>query len=145
MYRDSAYCVVVPGDSLITPRIFSYLQAGCVPIFPYPRQLLPRILPLPRSIPWEELSLTLDLNLIANWSRHGHPSDHNPLRTALAADTPRFASPSHAQREQKLSASRTVDYNHSAIRAIALEVAHVVCAGVNSRKATAHSKFIVTV
>ena len=100
MYRDSAYCVVVPGDSLITPRIFSYLQAGCVPIFPYPRQLLPRILPLPRSIPWDELSLTLDLDLIANWSRHGHPSDHKPLRTALAADTPRFASPSHAQREQ---------------------------------------------
>ena len=125
MYRDSAYCVVVPGDSLITPRIFSYVQAGCIPVFPYARSLLPRILPLSRSISWADLSVSLDLRLVANWSKHGHPPDDNPLRTVLAADKPRLASP--RQRKLRLSASRSVDFDHSALSAIAFELAHVVC------------------
>ena len=56
MYRDSIYCVVVPGDSLITPRIFSYVQAGCVPLFPFAADYLRYILPLPHSIAWEDLA-----------------------------------------------------------------------------------------
>ena len=123
MYRDSIYCVVVPGDSLITPRIFSYVQAGCVPLFPFAADYLRHILPLPHSIAWEELGLSVDLRLVSNWSRHGRPADGNPLRTILMADR---QEPTRRE-EHLLAASRAVDFNSSALAAIALELAHQAC------------------
>ena len=121
MYKDSIYCVVVPGDSLITPRIFSYVQAGCILLFPYTSSLLPTILPFPRSIPWTKISISLNLRAVSNWAKGGYVSDENPLRSVLFNEGWRYK----AQLEERLLASRLIDYHDLALSSIALELSHV--------------------
>ena len=67
--------------------------------------------------------LSIDLRLVSNWSRHGRPADGNPLRTILMADR---EEPTRRE-EHLLAASRAVDFNSSALAAIALELAHQAC------------------
>ena len=56
LYMRSTFCLVAPGDSLITPRIFSFAAAACVPVFPFPLKFLP----FRSTIPWANLSLSVD-------------------------------------------------------------------------------------
>ena len=125
MYRDSAYCVVVPGDSLITPRIFRRAASPSSPIHASSSPASSHCRAPSLGMSYPSLSTSTSSPTGAGMATHpitnrsGRP--WRPTHHALRARRTRSAS------RQKLSASRTVDYNHSAIRAIALEVAHVVC------------------
>jgi len=56
LYLRSTFCLVPPGDTLVTPRIFSFTAAACIPVFTYPLHYLP----FGRLVPWARLSLSVD-------------------------------------------------------------------------------------
>jgi hypothetical protein len=56
LYRKARFCVVPPGDSYVTPRIFSFTAAACIPIFTVNRS----VLPFHQAVRWERVSLRLE-------------------------------------------------------------------------------------
>ena len=56
LYRKARFCVVPPGDSYVTPRIFSFTAAACIPLFTVNRS----VLPFHQAVRWERVSLRLE-------------------------------------------------------------------------------------
>ena len=56
LYRKARFCVVPPGDSYVTPRIFSFTAAACIPLFTVNRS----VLPFHQAVRWERVSLPLE-------------------------------------------------------------------------------------
>ena len=65
LYRRSRFCMVPPGDSYVTPRIYSFTAAACVPIFTMNRS----VLPFQRAVRWERTSLHLEPNKLVQYLR----------------------------------------------------------------------------
>ena len=55
LYNHSTFCIVPPGDSAMTPRIYSFTAALCIPVFTIPRTFLP----FQSQIEWEKMSIEM--------------------------------------------------------------------------------------
>mmetsp|Transcript_41531 Transcript_41531/g.102930 ORF Transcript_41531/g.102930 Transcript_41531/m.102930 type:complete len:260 (-) Transcript_41531:50-829(-) len=56
IYKRSTFCVIPPGDSAITTRIFSAVASVCIPVFLVPT----RFMPFPLSVDWAAISIYID-------------------------------------------------------------------------------------
>ena len=139
MYRDSAYCVVVPGDSLITPRIFRRAASPSSPIHASssPASSHCRAPSLGRSYP--SLSTSTSSPTGAGMATHpittrsGRP--WRPTHHALRARRTRSASRSYPRAARSTTTTLRSEPSRSRWR--------MSSAGVNSRKATAYHCILV--
>ena len=61
------------GDSAITPRIFSFVAAACIPVFPFSLDYLP----FQHLVPWRNISLSVEPCAVSRFRPNS--STPNPL------------------------------------------------------------------
>ena len=92
LYRKARFCVAPPGDSYVTPRIFSFTAAACIPLFTVNRT----VLPFQQAVRWERVSLQLEPEPLLHYrtvcsrlTKQTAPCEHkNPLASLLSRITP---------------------------------------------------------
>ena len=91
LYKRSRFCVVPPGDSYITPRIFSFTAAACVPVFTFNRSFLP----YQTDVDWPRVSLSINGSKLLSYHSacartraNATCRKTNPLEELLGALTP---------------------------------------------------------
>ena len=128
LYNRSTFCIVPPGDSVVTPRISSFIAAACIPVFTFSRDYLP----FQQIMPWANMSLAVspaDLlryryppnNTASGLAKGGGSAVRNPL--AFLLEMPR----KEVRRMQRtlLKARHHFLYRHeapSAVHSIAHEL-----------------------
>ena len=55
LYNRSTFCVLVPGDSAMTPRLFSFTAAACIPVL----TISVDFLPFRSIVPWANISVSV--------------------------------------------------------------------------------------
>ena len=95
LYNRSTFCVLVPGDSAMTPRLASFLAAACIPVL----TMSVDFVPFGALVPWENISVSVSPRALLAYqdavrarnssssSRHPRllrPLPPNPLRVLAA-------------------------------------------------------------
>ncbi|KAJ1635459.1 hypothetical protein T492DRAFT_836013 [Pavlovales sp. CCMP2436] len=74
LYRRSVFCLIAPGDSVVTVRIASAAAALCIPVLLFPRAFLP----FAQSVAWANVSLHLDAEALVEYANDPR-GRRNPL------------------------------------------------------------------